>query len=489
MVTTGNMVAAFFTHDTNREGEMHLHSHGLLFNVTRADDKWHALGSDTRQHSGIREQVYDLKLAYGQFYREFLRPMVEDCGYTPVRSGPHGMYEFAEVPPDVIRAFSQRTAQIDDAVGRDASPPSRSVAALDTRKNKEFVEGDARREQWDKVLSDYDFDPDTTIQAARERSRSQAAERGEAEAGSPASVTLTAEPALKEAITQALSSLSDKKAQFAYSEVLTAVVSLLPAEKDMVQRARAGIDTAIEQGRLIALDKDKGIFTSDIHVLDELTVRQFAREHMDSGRVIVTGEALLNGTLAAATGVYAELAESRDPLAIVYGRGGAAVQRERTERLAGLAVSQGRQVMVLAADRKSEAFLGENEILSGLIAGRGALKADLPLTAHTTVIVTEAETLGLKDSVFLMEKARESGAQILLMDSGKRQGTGSVLSVLQEEGAAHYRFNDAPVPVAQLTSEADKKSATAILPQSMPAILPPGIASLRRLPVSVSNRY
>lgn len=456
-VTTGNMVAAFFTHDTNREGEMHLHSHGLLFNVTRADDKWHALGSDTRQRSGIREQVYDLKLAYGQFYREYLRPMVEDCGYTTVRSGPHGMYELAEVPREVINAFSQRTAQIDDAVGRDASPLSRSVAALDTRKNKEFVEGDARREQWDKVLSDYDFDPDKTIQAARERSRSQAAERSEAEAGSPDSVTHTAEPALKEAITQALSSLSDKKAQFAYSEVLTAVVSLLPAEKDMVLRARAGIDTAIEQGRLIALDKDKGIFTSDIHVLDELTVRQFAREHMDSGRAIVTGEALLKGTLAAATGVYAELAESREPLAIVYGRGGAAVQRERTERLAGLAVSQGRQVMVLAADRKNEAFLGDSEVLSGLIAGRGALKADLPLTAHTTVIVAEAETLGLKDSVFLMEKARESGAQILLMDSGKRQGTGSVLSVLQEEGAAHYRFNDAPVPVAQLTSEADKK--------------------------------
>ncbi|MXP50690.1 hypothetical protein FD733_19325 (plasmid) [Pantoea sp. Eser] len=92
-----------------------------------------ALGSDTRQRSGIREQVYDMKLAYGQFYREYLRPMVEDCGYTPVRSGPHGMYEFAEVPPDVIHAFSQRTAQIDDAVGRDASPFSRSVAALDTR--------------------------------------------------------------------------------------------------------------------------------------------------------------------------------------------------------------------------------------------------------------------------------------------------------------------------------------------------------------------
>lgn len=457
-VTTGNMVAAFFTHDTNREGEMHLHSHGLLFNVTRADDKWHALGSDTRQRSGIREQVYDLKLAYGQLYREFLRPMVEDCGYTPVRSGPHGMYEFAEVPPDVIRAFSQRTAQIDDAVGREASPVARAFAALDTRKDKEFVDEETRRAQWDNVLSGFDFDPDKVIQTARERSREQNFGH-EYELTDLAGNNTVATPAsvLKDAITQALSWLSDKKAQFAYSEVLTAVVSLLPAEKGMVQRARAGIDTAIEQGRLVALDKDKGIFTSDIHLLDELTVRQFAREHMDSGRAIVSGEALLNGQVAAASGVYARLADSRDLLAIVYGRGGAAVQRGRTERLAGLAVSQGRQVMVLAADRKSEAFLGESENLSRWVVGRGALKADLPLTAHTTVIVTEAETLGLKDSVLLMEKARESGAQILLMDSGKRQGTGSVLSVLQDEGVAHYRFNDAHDPVAQVVSEADKK--------------------------------
>lgn len=455
-VATGNMVAAIYTHDTNREGEMHLHSHGLLFNVTRADDeKWHALGSDIRQRSGIREQVYDLKLAYGQLYREFLRPMVEDCGYTPARSGPHGMYELAEVPREVINAFSQRTAQIDTAVGRDASARSRSVAALDTRKNKEFVESEVRREQWDKVLSGYDFDPDKAIKTAHERSRSDTAEH--CDAISPDKTVTTAEPALKEAVTQALSSLSDKKAQFAYSEVLTAVVSLLPAEKDRVQRARTGIDTAIEQGRLIALDKDKGIFTSDIHVLDELTVRQFAREHMDSGCAIVSGDALLNGSLAAVSGVCAELAENRDPLAVIYGRGGAAVQRGRVEQLAGLAVSQGRQVMVLAADRRSEAFLVESEALSGLSVGRGALKADLPLTAFSTVIVEQAETLGLKDSVFLMEKARESGAQILLMDSGKRQGTGSVLTVLQEEGAAHYRFNDAPKPVAQLMSEPDKK--------------------------------
>lgn len=456
MITTGNMVAAIYTHDTNREGEMHLHSHGLLFNATRAnDDKWHALGSDIRQRSGIREQVYDLKLAYGQLYREFLRPMVEDCGYTPVKSGPYGMYELAQVPREVIDAFSQRTAQIDAAVGRDASACSRSIAALDTRKNKAFMDADTRRAQWDKVLSDYDFDPDKMVQTAREHSRLRIAECGEAD--SPGRTVPATHPDLKEAITQAISSLSDKKAQFSYSEVLTAVVSLLPAEPDMVQQARTGIDTAIEQGHLIALDKDKGIFTSDIHLLDELTVRQFAREHRDSARAIVAGEALLYGSLAAVSGVYAELAESREPLAVIYGRGGAAVQRERTERLARLALSQGRQVVVLATDRKGEAFLGESETLSGLIVGRSVLKTDLPLTAQTTVIVAEAETLGLKESVILMGKARAKGAQILLMDSGKRHGTGSALSVIQEEGAARYCFNDAPVPVAQIVSEPDKK--------------------------------
>ena len=476
-VTTGNMVAALFTHDTNRAGEMHLHDHGLLLNLTQAEGKWRALGSDTRHRSGIREMVYDMKLAYGQLYREFLRPGVEAAGYTTVDSGPHGMFELAEVPRAVVEAYSQRTAQIDAAVGREASALSRAVAALDTRQSKTFVDGDARRAQWMATLDGLDFDPAAVIAAAKARSQ-PGRDAGPDISGPGMSGEALSQPGrpvgglapdalqpdspeagarLKAAVAQAVSSLSDKKAQFAYSEVLAAVVSRLPAEAGMVQRARDGIEAARVQGRLVALDKDRGLFTSDIHLLDELTLRQFAREHSERGRAMVSGAALLSGHLPDVTGVYAELARARDPVSVLAGRGGMAVQRGRMEQLTTLARAQGRQVMVLAADSRSARFLEESETLVGSLVGRSALREDLPLSAWSTVIVTEAESLTLKESVLLMTQARASGAQVLLMDSGKRQGTGSALSVLKDEGVVVRAFNDAERPSVQLISEPDKK--------------------------------
>ncbi|SMG60293.1 MobF family relaxase [Cedecea sp. NFIX57] len=471
-VATGNMVAALFTHDTNRAGEMHLHDHGLLLNLTQAEGKWHALGSDTRHRSGIREMVYDMKLAYGQLYREFLRPGVEAAGYTPVDSGPHGMFELAEVPRAVVEAYSQRTAQIDAAVGREASALSRAVAALDTRQSKTFVDGDTRRAQWTATLDGLDFDPAAVIAAAKARSQPERdvgpgipgealSPKGRPLSGPGVDTLQPDSPGagalLQAAVTQAVSALSDKKAQFAYSEVLAAVVSRLPAEAGMVQRARDGIEAARAQGRLVALDRDKGLFTSDIHLLDELTLRQFAREHSESGRAMVSGAALLSGRLPDVTGVYAELAQARDPLAVLAGRGGMAVQRGRMEQLTDLARAQGRQVMILAADNRSARFLGESETLAGSLVGRSALREELPLSAWSTVIVTEAESLTLKESVLLLTQARASGAQILLMDSGKRQGTGSALSVLKDEAVVVRAFNDAEKPSVQLVSEPDKK--------------------------------
>ncbi|WP_410314959.1 hypothetical protein, partial [Klebsiella pneumoniae] len=42
--------------------------------------------------------------------------------------------------------------------------------------------------------------------------------------------------------------------------------------------ARKGIDAAIEREQLIPLDREKGLFTSNIHVLDELAVKALSQE-------------------------------------------------------------------------------------------------------------------------------------------------------------------------------------------------------------------
>lgn len=84
--------------------------------------------------------------------------------------------------------------------------------------------------------------------------------------------------------------LSERKVQFTYTDVLARTVGILPPENGVIERARAGIDEAISREQLIPLDREKGMFTSGIHVLDELSVRALSRDIMKQNRVTVHPE-------------------------------------------------------------------------------------------------------------------------------------------------------------------------------------------------------
>ena len=59
----------------------------------------------------------------------------------------------------------------------------------------------------------------------------------------------------------------------------------------MFELARKGIDAAIEREQLIPLDREKGLFTSNIHVLDELAVKALSQEVQRQNHVSVTPDA------------------------------------------------------------------------------------------------------------------------------------------------------------------------------------------------------
>ncbi len=95
---------------------------------------------------------------------------------------------------------------------------------------------------------------------------------------------------MQQAVTQAIAGLSERKVQFTYTDVLARTVGILPPENGVIERARAGIDEAISREQLIPLDREKGLFTSGIHVLDELSVRALSRDIMKQNRVTVHPE-------------------------------------------------------------------------------------------------------------------------------------------------------------------------------------------------------
>lgn len=459
-VLTGNMVAALYNHDTSRDLDPQLHTHALVFNATFADEKWRSLASDTRMKTGFSENLYATKIALGNLYRSALREDVESMGFETVTAGKNGLWELKDVPVDV---FSSRSQAIREAAGPDASAKSRDVAALDTRQAKAWADPELLKADWRRRLADEKFDIDGYIRQAQARVEVPGTVAGghsgihAPDLSGGASSGEIADEQVRKAVSDTISALSEKKVQFTWSEMLAGTVNRLPSAPGLFEQARAGIDAAIEGQRLIPLDREKGIFTSDIHLLNELSVHQLARTAIQEQTVLLFPERAQERDIPAGDAVSV-LTQDKSPVAILSGRGGAQALRERTEDVAMMARSQGREVMVIAADGRSGQFMSESPHLAGHVMLRSQMNADTVLPVQGTVIVDRAERLSLKETVLLQEKALSAGAQLIFMDTENRQGTGNALSVLKEAGIPQYRFYGTQLPAVRLVSEADKRS-------------------------------
>ncbi|EHH7927421.1 conjugative relaxase, partial [Escherichia coli] len=443
-VLTGNLVMALFNHDTSRDQEPQLHTHAVVANVTQHNGEWKTLSSDKVGKTGFIENVYANQIAFGRLYREKLKEQVEALGYETEVVGKHGMWEMPGVP---VEAFSGRSQAIREAVGEDASLKSRDVAALDTRKSKQHVDPEVRMAEWMQTLKETGFDIRAYRDAADQRAETRTQTPGPASQDGPD---------VQQAVTQAIAGLSERKVQFTYTDVLARTVGILPPENGVIERARAGIDEAISREQLIPLDREKGLFTSGIHVLDELSVRALSRDIMKQNRVTVHPEKSVPRT-AGYSDAVSVLAQDRPSLAIVSGQGGAAGQRERVAELVMMAREQGREVQIIAADRRSQMNLKQDERLSGeLITGRRQLQEGMAFTPGNTVIVDQGEKLSLKETLTLLDGAARHNVQVLITDSGQRTGTGSALMAMKDAGVNTYRWQGGEQRPATIISEPDR---------------------------------
>lgn len=323
-------------------------------NTTQNGDKWQTLASDTVGKTGFSENILANRIALGKIYQNSLRADVESMGYKTVDAGKNGMWEMEGVP---VESFSTRSQELREAAGPDASLKSRDVAALDTRKSKEAIDPAEKMVEWMNTLKETGFD----IRGYREAADARAAELARA----PAAPVNTDGPDITDVVTKAIAGLSDRKVQFTYADLLARTVGQLEAKDGVFELARAGIDAAIEREQLIPLDREKGLFTSNIHVLDELAVKALSQEVQRQNHVSVTPDASVVRQVPFSDAVSV-LAQDRPVMGIVSGQGGATGQRERVAELTLMAREQGRDVHILAADNRSRDFLaGDVRLSSG----------------------------------------------------------------------------------------------------------------------------
>ncbi len=108
--STGNFVAATFTHDTSRALDPHLHTHCIVFNATfdAVENRWKALQNF--------ELLRARKFAENLYYHELARKL-RSFGYE-IRNQTRGDFQIEGVSEAVCERFSKRDAEIDRALAK-----------------------------------------------------------------------------------------------------------------------------------------------------------------------------------------------------------------------------------------------------------------------------------------------------------------------------------------------------------------------------------
>ena len=290
MVRTGGQktVIATFRHDTSRNLDPALHTHGVIANMVQGEDgKWRSMAN---------EKLYESKMLLGALYRSELAAGLARLGYGIEKTHADGRFEIAGVSREVVEAFSTRRAEIEAAVaergGGNTADDQRLAqrAALMTRAAKRDVDREALRESWQRQAEGLGFDARGLVAEARAREagRDAGKDAGRAAGAGPAAgngavpgagAAVEAEPAAREAapvspataaVEWAVAHLSEREAVFARTNLLAAALAHSPGaaaigdiEREVAAREKAG---TLHAARLPGAE---GLLTTDRAVADE----------------------------------------------------------------------------------------------------------------------------------------------------------------------------------------------------------------------------
>ncbi|MHC9357651.1 MobF family relaxase [Enterobacter ludwigii] len=258
-------------------------------------------------------------------------------------------------------------------------------------------------------------------------------------------------PELTEAVRLAISQLSDSKTRFTFGELMMTTAEL-SEQLPEIQDIRVAIDAALKDGMIVPLDSEKGVFTSRIHLLDELSIQALSQEHLKSTKVV-------SFTRPAQYAPAALEVVEKDALVLMNAPSGVAGIRDLTAQLAGIAGANGRDVQVLASSAERAISLAKSDDLrERIISRQHVLSGDFHLKPQSTLIIEGAERLGLKETLVLLGEARAQDAQLVFLDSAGRQANGNAMSVLESAGVARSRRTEpAPGLEAEVVSIPNKR--------------------------------
>ncbi|MEO1686175.1 MAG: MobF family relaxase, partial [Cyanobacteria bacterium J06631_12] len=175
-VTTGNVIAATFRHETSREQDPQLHTHCVVINATQLENgKWQSLSN---------EEVLNNQKFLGEIYQNELAHQLRGYGYEIEPNG-SGQFEVKGYEQPLLDLFSTRTQQIEQYIerweeaiketgGKPLNANQKKQATLATRLRKKSVPREVLLDGWHRAITSGEVMLPATPEAAPKEAANQA---------------------------------------------------------------------------------------------------------------------------------------------------------------------------------------------------------------------------------------------------------------------------------------------------------------------------
>lgn len=460
---TGNLAVASFRHDTSRAQDPQLHTHNVILNLTRdAQGNWRSLEP---------RALYQLQKAIGAVYRQELAMRVRALGYA-IEKVKDSAFEIKGVSAEVIRAFSERAAQVEARLAErgqtreTASAQEKQIAALDTRAAKEDVRREDLVKAWRATADRAGFGAEVRQALVADALALSASPEHRA------ALAAAGQLAAHQAVAFAAESLGERQAVFAAAELEK------EAGRFGLGRVSAGqigdaIARATREGALVPrtfLDKRGAEFAGFTTVRNIADERQLLRRELE-GRGAVSP--ILSARQAAHAVARAELRSEhpwnagqreatrallmgRDRIAGLQGYAGTAKTTTVLATVAREAVAKGVKVTALAPTASAAQTLGDALGMRGETVARHLLGNSAKQNAGLW-IVDEASMISARDMAQLLNRAASAGARVLLVGDVKQLGSvgaGAAFVQLQAAGMRTAKLDEIVRQTNMATKEA-----------------------------------
>jgi conjugative relaxase-like TrwC/TraI family protein len=481
---TRNLVVASFQHGTSRAQDPQLHTHNVILNATKGEDgTWRSLEP---------RAIYQLQKQIGAIYRQELALKVRELGYE-IEVGKGSMFEIKGVSPEVMAAFSTRSAEIEAALVErgtsrdDATAAEKQVAALDTRQAKVAADPAALVADWRDTASAAGFGPEARLAMVKD------AEALTATNDHRTTLELQGESAASRAVAHAAEKLGERQSVFS-TAALHEEAGRVGLGKVSYAQISEAIAAATKQGELIDrthIDRrgaEFAGFTTRANVETETKMLRIEAEGRGTLSPIATP--LVAAKAVATASAQAErtgfgwnadqrtateqLLTSRNRITALQGYAGTAKTTTVLATFAREAEARGVPVVALAPTASAAMVLGEALGARSDTVARHLLSPERASQGVPAAwIVDEASLLSARDTARLFDLAEKHNARVILVGDVKQLGSveaGAAFAQLQDAGMETAKLNEivrqtnAATKDAVLASiEGDAKKALAAL--------------------------